>query len=69
MPRMQPSISLYLLKKDIRNKNSLFRKACRTLDLGTNLGINFRGGRNFLLKKFVDLEEKEIEDRIGALDD
>lgn len=38
------------------------------LDLGATLGIKPRGGRNFMLKKFVEMEENEIADRINALD-
>lgn len=33
------------------------------------LGIECRGGRSFNLKKFVEMEEVEIAERINAPDD
>lgn len=39
------------------------------MDLSATLGINFRGGRNFILKKFVELEEERLAERINTLDD
>lgn len=38
------------------------------MDLGATLGVKFRGGRNFNLKKFIKMEEEEIAGRINALE-
>lgn len=49
---------------DIRNRNSvLFKEASKTLALKDSLGISLKGGRNFNLKKFVEMQEEEIADR------
>lgn len=39
------------------------------MDIRAFVGIKFRGGRSFNLKKFVEIEEAEIADKINALDD
>lgn len=33
------------------------------------LGIKVRGGRNFILRKFVEMQEEEVKKIIHALDD
>ncbi|KAI8565401.1 hypothetical protein RHMOL_Rhmol03G0256100 [Rhododendron molle] len=45
------------------------REARWTLDQATRWASILEGRRNFLLKKFVDMEEIEIAYRTGALDD
>lgn len=63
-----PSSSLY--SDDIRNRNSfMFKENCETMDLGARLGVSFKGGRNFILKTFVEMQEAELAERINALDD
>lgn len=43
---------------NIRNRNSiLFKRARKAIDIGTTLGVKFQGGRNFNLKKFVEMQE------------
>ncbi|KAI8571008.1 hypothetical protein RHMOL_Rhmol01G0083100 [Rhododendron molle] len=50
------------------NRNSaLFKDASKTLDFGARLGIKLVGGRNFNLKKLVEMEEEKIADRENAL--
>lgn len=39
------------------------------MDIRAFVGIKFRGGRSFNLKKVVEIEEAEIADKISALDD
>ncbi|KAI8562840.1 hypothetical protein RHMOL_Rhmol03G0066600 [Rhododendron molle] len=43
------------------------RNASKTLDFGARLGIKLVGGRNFNLKKLVEMEEEEIANRENAL--
>ncbi|KAG5538816.1 hypothetical protein RHGRI_019386 [Rhododendron griersonianum] len=45
------------------------REARKMLDLGHTLGIEIKGGRNYNLKKFVEMQEEELKERIHALDD
>lgn len=39
------------------------------MDTGAKFGIEFRGGRRYTLKKFVEIQENEIAEQINALDD
>lgn len=48
---------------------SLFKEARKTMDIGARLDIQFKEGRNFMLKKFVEMEEAELAEKINALDD
>lgn len=53
---------------DIRNKNSiLFKNANKAMESGARLEIKFIGGRNFNLKKLVEMGKEEIADRKHAL--
>ncbi|KAG5552658.1 hypothetical protein RHGRI_010677 [Rhododendron griersonianum] len=66
--KMIPASSLS--SGDIRNRNSLlFKKAREMMDVGARLGIHFKGGRNFMLKTLVEMQEAELAERIDALDD
>lgn len=63
---MVPSSSLST--RDIQNRNSiLFKNASTALDFGTRLGIKIVGGRNYNLKKWVEMEQEEIAERENAL--
>lgn len=41
----------------------LFKQARKVMDTSTVLGIHNRGGRNYNLKKFVELDEEGIAER------
>lgn len=39
--------------------------ARKTLDLGAKLNIEIRGGRSYNIRKFVEMGEEELEERIN----
>ncbi|KAI8527614.1 hypothetical protein RHMOL_Rhmol12G0089200 [Rhododendron molle] len=56
-----------LSSNDIRNRSSiLFKKARKTFDLSPTLGIEIRGGSNYILKEFVEMQEREFKEMIYA---
>lgn len=62
--------SSHLSSSDIKNRNSLlFKEAREMMDIGARLGIQYKGGRNFMLKTLVEMQEAELAERIDALDD
>ncbi|KAI8531874.1 hypothetical protein RHMOL_Rhmol11G0169800 [Rhododendron molle] len=64
-----PSLNWEGERKKGLSSSLLFKEARKTLDFGHRLGIEPRGGRNFLLRKFVEMQENELAERINALDD
>ncbi|KAG5555628.1 hypothetical protein RHGRI_006319 [Rhododendron griersonianum] len=52
-----------VLKSNIKGS----RNASKALDFGARLGIKIVGGRNYNLKKWVEMEEEEIAERENAL--
>ncbi|KAI8573905.1 hypothetical protein RHMOL_Rhmol01G0311900 [Rhododendron molle] len=61
--KIVPSSSLST--RDIQNRNSiLFKNASKALDFGARLEIKMVGGRNYNLKKWAEMEEEEIEERV-----
>ncbi|KAI8567720.1 hypothetical protein RHMOL_Rhmol02G0143500 [Rhododendron molle] len=46
-----------------------FKETHKMLDVGKSLGIELKGGRNYNLKRFVEMQEEELKEMIHALDD
>ncbi|KAI8526053.1 hypothetical protein RHMOL_Rhmol13G0278800 [Rhododendron molle] len=46
-----------------------FKEARKMLYIASTLGIEVKGGKNYNLKKFVQMKEEELKEMIQALDD
>lgn len=46
----------------------LFKEARKMLDIGKTLAIEIKGGKNYNLGRFIEMQEEELKERIHALD-